>query len=184
MVNNRKDYSMIRTAIDFAVRKHAGQVRKGNGESYVNHLARVAGRLMIVDPYVYQTIVAAAWLHDTLEDTDTTYDELLGEFGREVADMVQGMTNPSHNDEHKGKSRSVRKKIDRIHIGEQCNNVKLIKLADRIDNLWDFYISGDGFMYKYADESELMLFRISGVNQVLEDQLQDIIDSIRKRLPR
>jgi guanosine-3',5'-bis(diphosphate) 3'-pyrophosphohydrolase len=63
---------MIRHAIEFATDKHEGQVRKGNGESYINHPGRVANRLMIVDPYIDEAVVAAAWLHDTLEDTDTT----------------------------------------------------------------------------------------------------------------
>ena len=172
---------MIREAIAFAVRKHEGQVRKGNGESYVNHLARVASRLLIVHPYIRDEVIAAAWLHDTLEDTDTTYNELETGFGKEVAGLVQGMTNLSHNDEHKDKPRDERKRMDREHLAMQDPFVKMIKLADRIDNLWDFYQAGDGFMYKYADETERLLMRIAGVNQRLEDELQAIIDNIRRR---
>lgn len=169
---------MIRNAIGFAVRKHKGQVRKGNRESYINHPARVASRLLIVNPYVPDEVLAAAWLHDTLEDTDTIYDELL-QFGSLVADLVQGMTNPSHDTEHRGKPRAERKRIDREHIALQDPYVKMIKLADRIDNLWDFYIAGDGFMYIYAEETQLLLDEsLTGVNRIHEKELKVLINRI------
>ena len=173
---------MIRYAIDFATKKHKGQVRKGNGESYINHAARVASRILINDPYIDERVIAAGWLHDTLEDSDTYYYELVCGFGDIVANFVQGMTNPSHNDEHKDKSPSERKTIDLEYMCEQHDCVKLIKLADRIDNLWDFYKAGDRFMYKYGDETKRLLEKaLRGTNYVFELELRNIIDLINRR---
>lgn len=168
-------------AVDYAVLKHRGQTRKGNGEPYINHCGRVAMRIKVARPWIDDEVIASAWLHDTLEDTDATYEELLGKFGRYIANNVLGMTNPSHDDEHKDKPRAERKRIDREHTAKQDNTVKLIKLADRVDNLSDFYHANDGFMYKYAEESKLLLEVIRSGNIKLAYQLEILINKILQK---
>src|SRR5262249_11951927 len=80
-------------ALDFAARKHAHQRRKGElAEPYVNHLSDVARLLAEATNGEDATLVVAGLLHDTLEDTETTFDELGKEFGREVADLVAEVT--------------------------------------------------------------------------------------------
>lgn len=172
--------NIVRRAIITAKEAHRGQVRKGTGEPYIKHLASVASRILINDPHVSDDVVAAAWLHDTIEDTSITYVGLCTYFGDLVGNTVLGLSNPSHGNEHKNKPRVERKRIDREHLSVQGNVVKYIKLADRIDNLWDFHNARDGFAYKYAQESKLLLEVLRGVDEVFEFELESLIHKILK----
>jgi (p)ppGpp synthase/HD superfamily hydrolase len=80
----------LRKALKFAATKHAGQLRKGTNIPYLVHPVEVA---MILSSFKCQTDVAVAgYLHDTLEDTDTTYDEIAANFGTRVASIVAEVT--------------------------------------------------------------------------------------------
>ncbi len=69
--------SLVSEAADFAARRHTGMARKGRGnEPYINHLAEVANLLATANGGRDAELIAAAWLHDTLEDTATTQEEL------------------------------------------------------------------------------------------------------------
>src|SRR6266436_4433094 len=84
---------LVSEAADFAARRHTGQQRKGRGnEPYVNHLAEAANLLSIATDGTDAELVAAGWLHDTIEDTATTYHELAKMFGERVAALVVEVT--------------------------------------------------------------------------------------------
>src|SRR6187200_3702750 len=84
---------LVSEAADLAARRHNGMARKGRGnEPYVNHLAEVANLLALVTDGADAELVAAGWLHDTIEDTETTREELAEEFGARVADIVVEVT--------------------------------------------------------------------------------------------
>ena len=83
------DKELIEKAYEFAKRKHQGQFRK-SGEPYFSHPAEVA--YILAELKMDVPTIVAGLLHDTLEDTDTTYQELEEEFGREVAFIVKGVT--------------------------------------------------------------------------------------------
>src|ERR1700686_4208696 len=84
---------VVSEAADFAARRHTGQQRKGRGnEPYVNHLAEVANLLAITTEGADAELVAAGWLHDTVEDTETTREELAQKFGERVAALVVEVT--------------------------------------------------------------------------------------------
>ena len=84
---------LVSGAAEFAARRHTGMARKGRGnEPYVNHLAEVANLLAVATDGVDAELVAAGWLHDTIEDTETTREELAEEFGARVADIVVEVT--------------------------------------------------------------------------------------------
>ena len=84
---------LLSEAAELAARRHAGQKRKGRpDEPYINHLAEVANLLSLVDNGNDAELVAAGWLHDTLEDTETTQDELAQRFGLRVAALVAEVT--------------------------------------------------------------------------------------------
>ncbi|MEG3941728.1 HD domain-containing protein [Microcoleus sp. S36b_A3] len=112
-------------AKEFAIAKHANQ--KYGDRPYSYHLAQVSQLLAEFGYLGDEAIAAAGWLHDTLEDTPTTYSMLVSQFGNDVADIVFAVTNES------GKNRS-----DRFHktaLKIQFNKKALIvKLADRIAN--------------------------------------------------
>ena len=128
---------VLASAIDYAAEKHAGQKRK-SGEPYINHPLAVAG-ILIEWGMDIDTVVAGV-LHDTVEDTDATLDELESLFGRDVAFLVDGVTKVSQ-------ARAGMRSLDSylphtkdnltklmIAVGEDVR-VIIIKLADRLHNM-------------------------------------------------
>jgi guanosine-3',5'-bis(diphosphate) 3'-pyrophosphohydrolase len=118
-------------ALAFAAERHRGQYRLDAAKTaYIYHPIAVANLLNIVgidDP----NVIAAALLHDTLEDTDTTKNELRVLFGQVVADLVQEVTDDPALDGAERKVAQARKAVN------LTPNAKLIKLADKICNLMD-----------------------------------------------
>lgn len=91
------EQQMVNEAQLFASHKHFAQ-KDDNGKPYINHLFQVVMILrQITDDY---EILCAAWLHDTLEDTETTYNELIEEFGEKIASLVHEVTHEGKPDEH------------------------------------------------------------------------------------
>lgn len=144
--------NLILKAAALAVRAHEGQKRKYNGRPYVTHPARVAGRVGLL-PDVTEEMVAAAYLHDVLEDTTITREEIERETSPQVGFYVDWMTNKS-----KGIAlpRAERKAMDRKRLAEAPPQVKLIKTLDRIDNLTEMAGAKDDFKKVYAQESLLL----------------------------
>ncbi|MFP1630225.1 HD domain-containing protein [Zhengella sp. ZM62] len=119
---------MIADATLFAARAHAGQVREDSGEPYINHLAEVAAFLSALEPFDPE-LVTAAWLHDVVEETAFTLDDIRMLFGVEVAELVGDVTDPP---DLKGKARRDRQVT---HTRESGPRVKLLKLADKTSNV-------------------------------------------------
>src|SRR5215475_2289190 len=85
--------NLVSQAAELAARRHNGMARKGRGnEPYINHLAEVANLLALATDGADAELVAAGWLHDTIEDTDTTREELAVKFGERVAALVVEVT--------------------------------------------------------------------------------------------
>lgn len=108
-------------AKQFALRKHAGQT-DDSGKPVFAHPKQVAELLALVG--APEPVVAAGYLHDTIEDTDTTYDELVSEFGKQVADLVYEVTQEGAKDR-------FGYYFPRLHSREAI----MIKFADRLSNL-------------------------------------------------
>jgi (p)ppGpp synthase/HD superfamily hydrolase len=120
----------------FAAQKHAGQRRKGAAaEPYVNHLIEVAQLVSTAVPEPDAHLVMAAFLHDTIEDTGTTAEELLQRFGRDVTDLVIEMT------DDKSLPKPERKRLQIEHAPTRSVRAQVIKLADKISNLRSILIS-------------------------------------------
>jgi GTP diphosphokinase / guanosine-3',5'-bis(diphosphate) 3'-diphosphatase len=124
------DIVAVARALDFAARKHSNQRRKGEaGEPYVNHLAEVA-RLVAEATEGRDTVaVLAALLHDAIEDTPTSREELEGEFGREVAEIVVEVT------DDKSLPKAERKRLQVESAPHKSARAKLVKIADKTSNL-------------------------------------------------
>lgn len=103
---------------------HDGQRRKYNDRPYIQHPARVAGRVA-ARPQATEVMAAAAFLHDVVEDTPHTLDEILAEFGPEVARLVAELTNPSNGSKA---PRRERERIDRDHLAVVSVEAKVIRL--------------------------------------------------------
>lgn len=121
---------ILARAYDFAARRHADQRRKGvAAEPYINHLTEVAALVAEGTVGGDQDLIAAAVLHDTLEDTATTFDELARLFGDRVADLVAEVT------DDKSLPASERKRLQVEHAAHASRSAKIIKLADKTSNL-------------------------------------------------
>jgi (p)ppGpp synthase/HD superfamily hydrolase len=120
---------MIFKAIDFATRAHSGQYRKGTKIPYITHPLNVAKTLIQLE--CSETIIAAGILHDTLEDTRVTFDELLEIFGKEIADLVNSASEPNKSDwiwENR-KAHTLK------YLKTASEQVLILSLADKLDNI-------------------------------------------------
>lgn len=122
------DARTIADAVAFAAEAHAGQ-KRGDGETpYINHPAEVAARCARAEPFD-PVLVTACYLHDTVEDTAVTEDELRRRFGDAVTDLVMEVTDPPGL---KGRARRQRQ-VD--HTATASRRAKLIKIADKTSNV-------------------------------------------------
>jgi guanosine-3',5'-bis(diphosphate) 3'-pyrophosphohydrolase len=120
---------LVTAAFDFAARKHVDHRRKGiAAEPYLNHLTEVAHLLAEATGGADPVLVAAGVLHDVLEDTATTADELARLFGAEVADLVREVTSD------KSLARADRKRLQLEAASTKSTRARLIKLADKTSN--------------------------------------------------
>lgn len=131
--------STIGLAIEVAMEAHEGQLRRPEGqeqEPYINHPIRVAQTVHGVFPDVY--CIVAALLHDTVEDTPVTFDDIRELFGGFVTELVDGLTNASTGlptaAQIGGYNRAARHQMDMEKLREAHHYAKLVKLADLIDN--------------------------------------------------
>jgi GTP diphosphokinase / guanosine-3',5'-bis(diphosphate) 3'-diphosphatase len=123
---------LVLRAAAFAARKHRDQRRKDPQASpYINHPIALAELLSTVGAVDDPKILAAALLHDTVEDTETTVSELEREFGSEIASIVAEVT----DDKRLPKQR--RKQLQIEHAPHLSRSAKLVKLADKICNVRD-----------------------------------------------
>jgi guanosine-3',5'-bis(diphosphate) 3'-pyrophosphohydrolase len=138
----------------FATEAHAriGQVRKYTGEAYINHPAAVVELVRSV-PHT-EEMLAAAWLHDTMEDTGAKLGDLADLFGDAVAGLVEMLTDVSKPQDG---NRVVRKAMDLIHTAKATSRAKTIKLADLIDNSKSILERDPGFARVYIREKAALL---------------------------
>ena len=123
-------------AVAFAAEKHRNQRRKDSESSpYINHPIALARVLAVEGGIDDVTVLCAAVLHDTIEDTRTTPEELSKVFGPEVTSVVLEVTDDKSLDKH------VRKQHQIEHAPHMSEKGKLVKLADKISNLRDILAS-------------------------------------------
>lgn len=128
--DQRDGVALVSRAADFAARRHASQQRKGTArEPYVNHLAEVAALLAETAGEPDAALVAAGWLHDTLEDTPTEREELERLFGSRVAELVAEVT----DDKSLPKAERKRRQVETA--SGKSAGARAIKLADKTSNL-------------------------------------------------
>src|SRR5262245_13986448 len=130
------DIGLVIRAVEFAAKKHRMQRRKDSDASpYINHPIALMHVLCIDGGVTEPVILAAASLHDTVEDTETTREELEAEFGAEVADLVVEMT------DDKSLPKKERKRLQIEHAQHMSREGALVKLSDKICNLRDMAAS-------------------------------------------
>jgi hypothetical protein len=165
---------LVRRARDFAISAHRriDQRRKYTSQPYEAHLRAVARLVEEVsdDP----EIVAAAWLHDTVEDTEATFEDLGREFGPGVEALVEALTDISRPGDG---NRARRKAIDREHLAAAPARAKTVKLADLIDNTRDITRHDPRFARTFLEEARLLL-------GVLRDGEPRLVTRLERELAR
>jgi len=146
---------IVERARVFATAAHAAvkQVRKYTFEPYIVHPAEVAGIVAELEGATFE-MVAAAWLHDVVEDTGVTIEDICAEFGPEVATLVGWLTDVSCLEDG---NRAVRKAIDREHTAAAPAEAQTVKLADLIANTRSIVKHDVAFARTYLEEKRLLL---------------------------
>lgn len=162
--NNNASANLVHRARIFALNAHTdiNHRRAYTYLPYIFHPIAVAKLVMSVTSD--ENMIAAAYLHDTVEDTPVTIHKLYALFGADVAQLVEELTDISRP--HNG-NRATRKTIDRMHTASISSRGKTIKLADLIDNCNDISKLDKGFIPIYVREKELLLPYLADGNKIL-----------------
>lgn len=161
-------------AVNFAAIKHRDQRRKDESKSpYINHPIHVMRTLSICG-VTDSVVLSAAVLHDTIEDTKTTEEELKENFGEEITNIVLECS-----DDKKIRSTAKRKQLQLEHSTKASNKAKLVKAADKYSNLSDLIYNPPPSWSKeeirgYFIWSYCVFNNIKGVNKKLDTLLEDI----------
>ncbi len=174
------DLVKLSQATDYAARQHIAQRRKGErAEPYINHLTEVAAMLAEATEGADLVLVIGGLLHDTVEDTDTRPEELAQRFGREVADLVQEVT------DDKSLPKDVRKRLQVETTPHKSVRAKLLKLADKTSNLRGLMTSPPAGWTRerlrdYVVWAEQVVRSCRGLNPRLEAQFDAAYDTARR----
>jgi len=165
----------------FAATAHKNQQRKYTGEPYFVHLAGVVTELRNFVPSLTETMISAAYLHDTIEDTEVTEvtEELLRRcFSKEIVDLVVELTQRSKPEDG---NRAVRKEIDRRFLSNVSYTAKIIKCADIIDNTRSIYTYDPKFAKVYIPECLALLEAIS-IDHVIWTHACKVVSFVEREL--
>lgn len=170
---------LIEKADAFADRAHHSmrQIRRYTGEPYIVHPRRVAAMVQVVTDD--EEVIAAALLHDVVEDTPVSLEQVEQEFGKRVASFVDDLTDISTPNDG---NRATRKAIDREHTRRSQPESKTIKLADLIDNARSITEHDPEFALVYLREKELLLEVLGDGNPVLYQKACEVLEECRKVL--
>jgi (p)ppGpp synthase/HD superfamily hydrolase len=178
------DLVLVARAADFAARAHVTQRRKGAAqEPYVNHLAEVALLLTQATGGRDAALIAAGWLHDTLEDTATEREELAALFGEDIAVLVAEVS------DDKALPRAERKRLQIEQTPRKSPRARHIKMADKTSNLralawsppreWDVERCDE-----YVSWAEGVVASCRGLNAFLEQEFDAAVVEARAVLGR
>jgi len=163
-------------ALRVATKAHSGQTRKSGGK-YIEHPKEVARFVkQFKKSNNLSAMIQAAYLHDTLEDTDTTYEDLVKQFGGLVADMVQQLTTDKAASDAIGKGEYIAGKMAKM-----SSWALVVKLADRLANVQDIDTRPADFQKKYAAQTALAIKRLRS-DRYLSKTHNKIISAIEKKI--
>ena len=153
-----------------AAHESIDQRRKFTGKPYIVHPEAVAGHVSSVTDD--EGMIAAAWLHDVVEDTPITLEQVEAEFGPDVASLVDNLTKVATESDG---NRAAREAIDRQHTAAAAPRAKTVKLADVIDNVSDITRADHAFAVMYTKEKEVLLEVLTEGHPELYKKAQEVI---------
>ena len=171
--NNEEDIDLINRAYDYAYKKHFG-VKRISGDDYITHPLNVA--MILTDINADADCMAAALLHDTIEDTDSTKEEIAKLFGSEVSLLVDGVTKINRlHFSNAGEQMAANQRKILVGLSEDVR-VIIIKLADRLHNMRTLYVMPEERQKKKARETLEILTPVAdrlGINKI-KSELEDL----------
>lgn len=194
---DEEEVNKAQEALDYATVMHDGQYRK-DGTEYINHPIRVANYVSAFKSTLnMDVLLASAYLHDTLEDTDATYYDIVSKFGPQVASLVLELTTDEDIKKLLGKTKYLE-----IKMKNMSSWALVIKLCDRLDNVSDLANSDEAFRNRYVKETieildyllnnrELSQTHIAIIKSILDclvmcnvknEQVETTIKSVDKKL--
>jgi len=180
---NMNTQELYQNAIKFAGEKHKNQMVPGTESNYLLHLSNVAMEILIASKYEDFNVdfaIQVALLHDSIEDTETTFDEIKEHFGKDIALAVLALTK---NDKITDKKEKMIDSLNRINV--LSKEVGMVKLADRITNLqkppktW-----GKEKIVKYLDIAKVMGEMLKNKSEYLNNRLDKKIFEYQKYLKK
>jgi len=168
---------LVKKAQQFSTIKHQDQIRKGDNQPYITHPegVYVIASEVTNDP----AILAACWLHDTLEDTPTTYSDLLHYFGREVADIVLAVSeNKSIKDWRKRKDQYLKN----VFANDKA---VIVAWADKMHNTKGLAELTDFSMFNVSLDRKLDFYRTFAnmiADSYLRNKLRLVVDNIYRKV--
>ena len=181
MDQNRCDLALLFEALYFAAEKHKKQRRKDSSKTpYINHPIAVAYYLCTRANVGDINVLTAAILHDTLEDTDATPEEIEEKFGNKVLKLVLEVTDDNNL------PKKIRRRVQENTVSQRSHGAKLIRIADKISNVHDlFYTPPAGWdsemQIEYLDWTERVINKIKGINTDLENTYDEMLEKTRQK---
>ena len=161
----KEQNELLNKAIIYAVEKHAGQLRKGTQIPYIVHPMEVLA--LLNEMRADMTVIIAGVLHDTVEDTSATIDDIIREFGEDVAELVGNHT------EDKSKTWLQRKSQGLRELAEGSFDLKCLVLADKLSNVRnmhrDYMIEGDEYWDRFNAPFEKQAWYYNSAVKALEE---------------
>ncbi len=166
---------LYQEAMKFAGEKHSNQKVPGTNANYLLHISNVAMEVLMAyfenKNFDINTAIQIAILHDVLEDTDTTFDEIAKKFGTPIANGVQSLTK---DHQLESKIEKMNDSLERINL--MPKEIGIVKLADRITNLQKPPISWSAEKIRlYFEESKSIANALSDKNEYLFERLKSKI---------
>ena len=192
MANNPLDTSLLDRAIIFAVKAHAGTERRGKGFPYIVHPMEAVE--IVATMTSDQELLAAAALHDTVEDTDVTLDRLREEFGDRIASLVASESDTFQDGVSEEDSWHDRKRAAINRLAAASHDAKIVALGDKLSNMRaiarDYSVMGDDlwkiFHAKDPKDHEWHYRGLADSLRELEDtfafkEFESLIDQVFKK---
>ena len=168
------DLALVLKAVHFAADKHRAQSRKDEANTpYINHPIALTNLLSNYAGITDANVLAAAILHDTVEDTDATVEDIEELFGRKIRDIVMEVT------DDKSLPSAERKRLQIEHAGKLSYEARLVKLADKICNLQDIFARPPvkwsmERKREYFEWAKAVIDKMHGTNEKLERLFDEI----------
>ncbi len=180
LLRNLPERDKVKKAFDLTAKAHKGQ-KRDEGIPYLIHPVRLVNTLVEEFDEKDADILIAALLHDVVEDSDTTQEEISEQFGQRAGGFVEKLTRPRGEETEESKKRDKLIKHKKIMKAE--DEVRFIKAVDLLDNLRSmFYRDDRGVRYKrHIHEAETMTLELAkSVNENISNKVRELLKVISR----